>query len=86
MEQEVLTIKQKVNEYVLLHTFAEKHKIQDDSLIFKEGYFDSMGFIMLITFIEEEFALKTSDSDLIEENFESINAITSYILRKKTKQ
>jgi acyl carrier protein len=86
MEQEVLTIKQKVNEYVLEHTFAEKHKIQDDSLIFKEGYFDSMGFIMLITFIEEEFALKTSDSDLIEENFESINAITSYILRKKTKQ
>jgi acyl carrier protein len=86
MEQEVLTIKQKVNEYVLQHTFAEKHKIQDDSLIFKEGYFDSMGFIMLITFIEEEFALKTSDSDLIEENFESINAITSYILRKKSKQ
>jgi acyl carrier protein len=85
MEQEVLTIKQKVNEYVLQHTFAEKHKIQDDSLIFKEGYFDSMGFIMLITFIEEEFALKTSDSDLIEENFESINAIISYIVRKKTK-
>jgi acyl carrier protein len=86
MEQEVLTIRQKVNEYVLQHTFAEKHKIHDDSLIFKEGYFDSMGFIMLITFIEEEFALKTNDSDLIEENFESINAITSYILRKKTKQ
>jgi acyl carrier protein len=86
MEQDVLTIRQKVNEYVLQHTFAEKHKIHDDSLIFKEGYFDSMGFIMLITFIEEEFALKTSDSDLIEENFESINAITSYILRKKIKQ
>lgn len=84
MEQDTLTIKQKVNEYVLEHTFAEKHKIQDDSLIFKEGYFDSMGFIMLITFIEEEFALKTSDSDLIEENFESINAITLYILRKKS--
>ena len=84
MEQDTLTIKQKVNEYVIEHTFAEKHKIQDDSLIFKEGYFDSMGFIMLITFIEDEFALKTSDSDLIEENFESINAITSYILRKKS--
>jgi acyl carrier protein len=86
MEQDVLTIKQKINQYVLQNTFAEKLKIQDDSLIFKEGYFDSMGFIMLITFIEEEFALKTSDSDLIEENFESINAITSYIIRKKSKQ
>lgn len=86
MEQEISKIKEKVNQYVLQHTFAEKNKIQDDSLIFREGYFDSMGFIMLITFIEDEFALKTSDSDLIEENFESINAITSYILRKKTQQ
>jgi acyl carrier protein len=86
MEQDSLVIKEKVNQYVLQHTFAETHKIQDDSLIFKEGYFDSMGFIMLITFIEDEFALKTSDSDLIEENFESINAITAYILRKKLNQ
>jgi len=86
MELDTLTIKNKINEYVLQHTFAEKDKIQDDSLIFKEGYFDSMGFIMLITFIEEEFALNTSDADLIEENFESINAITSYIQRKKNIQ
>ena len=86
MEQDVSIIKEKVNQYVLQHTFAEKNKIHDDSLIFKEGYFDSMGFIMLITFIEEEFALNTSDADLIEENFESINAITSYIQRKKNIQ
>jgi acyl carrier protein len=84
MDQDSVSIKQKVNEYVLQHTFAEKEKIKDDSLIFKEGYFDSMGFIMLITFIEDEFTLKMSDSDFTEENFESINAITAYILRKKT--
>jgi len=41
-----------------------------------------MGFIMLITFLEEEFGIKTVDSDLIEENFESINAITEFIQRK----
>ena len=82
MELDTLTIKKKINEYVLQHTFAEKDKIQDDSLIFKEGYFDSMGFIMLITFIEDEFGLHTIDTDLIEENFESINAITEFVIRK----
>ena len=61
-------------------------KIQDDSMFFKEGYLDSMGFIMLITFVEDEFGFKTSDSDLVEENFESINAISSYIIRKKENQ
>jgi len=86
MNQDTITIGQKVNQYVLQETFAEKNKIQVDSLIFKEGYFDSMGFIRLITFIEDEFGIKISDDDLTEENFESINAITAYILRKVAKQ
>ncbi len=84
MEQNISEITEKVKQYVAEHTFAEKHKIQNDSLIFKEGYFDSMGFIMLITFIEEEFTFSVGDADLIEENFESINAIASYITRKKS--
>jgi acyl carrier protein len=70
-------IKEKVRNYVLQAVYAEKEKIKDDSLIFKEGYFDSMGFI------EEEFGIKTNDTDLLEENFESINAISEFIIRKK---
>ena len=82
MEHDTNTIKEKVHQYVLQQTFAEKEKIQYDTLLFREGYFDSMGFIMLITFIEDEFSIKTNDSDLIEENFESINAIASFITSK----
>lgn len=77
-------IKDKIKEYIQQATFADKDKIKDDSLIFKEGYFDSMGFVVLITYLEENFGVKTSDSDLVEENFESINAITDFIVRKKS--
>jgi acyl carrier protein len=42
-----------------------------------------MGFIMLITFLEEEFGIKTIDADLVEENFESVNAISDFIIRKQ---
>jgi acyl carrier protein len=42
-----------------------------------------MGFIALITFLEEEFSIKTNDSDLIEENFESIDAISMFVSRKQ---
>ena len=83
MTDNALTIKEKVKNYVLDAVYADKEKIHDDSLIFKEGYFDSMGFMVLISFLEEEFGIKTSDVDLIEENFESINAITEFIIRKK---
>ena len=78
--------KEKVKSYVLQAVYADKEKIHDDTLIFKEGYFDSMGFVVLITFLEEKFGIQAADEDLIEENFESINAITSYIVRKKENQ
>jgi acyl carrier protein len=83
MTDNTLEIREKVKNYVLQAVYAEKEKIKDDSLIFKEGYFDSMGFMVLISFIEEEFGIKTNDSDLLEENFESINAISEYVIRKK---
>ncbi|NMC37119.1 MAG: acyl carrier protein [Bacteroidales bacterium] len=81
---EETSIREKVKEYIQQATFVEKEKIKDDSLIFKEGYFDSMGFVLLITFLEENFSIKTNDSDLVEENFESINSITNFILRKRS--
>jgi acyl carrier protein len=86
MKDDTLIIKEKVKNYVLQAVYAEKEKIKDDSLIFKEGYFDSMGFMVLIAFIEEEFGIKTDDSDLLEENFESINAISEFVNRKSNNQ
>lgn len=83
MTIDISTIKEIIKEHILQATFADKDKIQDDSLIFKEGYFDSMGFVVLITFIEERFGITATDEDLIEDNFESINAITSFILKKR---
>ena len=82
MNTDATAIKEKVKDYIKQATFVEKDKIKDDSLIFKEGYFDSMGFVVLITYLEENFGIKTTDSDLVEENFESINAITDFIIRK----
>ena len=76
------SVKNKVESYIHKVVHVDKEKIKDDSLIFKEGYFDSMGFIMLISYLEEEFGIKTGDDDLVEENFESINAITGFVGRK----
>lgn len=71
-----------IRKYVKGNTFKESNLIQDDTLIFQEGFFDSMGFVLLIDYIEEHCKIKTNDSDLIEENFESINAINEFVNRK----
>jgi acyl carrier protein len=82
MKHDQIMIKEKIKSYIHQAAHAENGKIKDESLIFKEGYFDSMGFMVLITFLEEEFGIKTNDIDLTEENFESINAITEFVSRK----
>lgn len=82
MNNELSLIKNKVTSYIHKSAHVEKEKISNDSLIFREGFFDSMGFITLISFLEEEFGIKTTDADLVEENFESINAISDFVVRK----
>jgi acyl carrier protein len=82
MKNDPSIVKEKVRSYIIQSVHVDSNKIKDTSLIFKEGFLDSMGFIVLITFLEEEFKIKTNDSDLIEENFESINAISDFVIGK----
>jgi acyl carrier protein len=74
--------KEKIKSFILQETFADSKQIQNDTLVFKEGYFDSLGFVRLITYLEEEYGIKISDADLVEENFESINSIIAFLNRK----
>ncbi len=82
MEVDTNQIKEKIKAYIAEVTGLGENKFQNDTLIFEEGYFDSMGFVLLITLLEEDFGISTTDSDLVEENFESINAITDFVIRK----
>lgn len=80
------SIKSKIRQYVIETTYAPPDQVKDDSLIFAEGIFDSMGFVLLINFIEETFHFKARDAELLEDNFESINAMTRFVESKITGQ
>jgi len=75
-------VKAILKKYITDTSFIDESIIKDESLIFKEGLFDSMGFISMITFLEEKFGIKVKDTDLVDENFESINAIHCYLTKK----
>jgi acyl carrier protein len=77
-----LEIKDIIREFIVETTYTPSDKIKNDTLIFVQGIFDSMGFISLINFIEEKFAIRADDSELLEENFESIDAISNFVKRK----
>lgn len=49
----------------------------------KAGILDSTGAMELVLFLEEQFQIKVSDTDLVPENLDSIQKITAYVERKQ---
>jgi acyl carrier protein len=72
-------IKDRIQSYITDTSVEDLSKIDEKTLLFEEGIFDSMGLISLISFLEDEFGIKTEDDDLVVDNFESIAAITKYV-------
>ena len=79
---DIVEVKDKIKKYIIETSFVPEAKVQDDTLIFVDGIFDSMGFLGLINFIEDDFNIKAEDAELLEENFETVNAIAGFIERK----
>ena len=74
---------QQIRNFISEVTFTDIEKIKEDTLIFEEGIFDSLGFLSLISYLDEEFGIEVTNDELSEENFESINAVIAFIDRKK---
>jgi acyl carrier protein len=72
----------KIRQYILEHypVLDAKGLGNDDSLV---GVLDSLAVLGLIGFIEPEFSVQLSPSDLTDENFGSINAIAALVHRLK---
>lgn len=75
-------IKEIVKRYIVETSYTSEEEINNETLIFTTGIMDSMGFISIIGFVEEKFSVSPDDNELIEANFESIDAIANFVFRK----
>lgn len=72
-----------IAEYIL---FGEGGTL-DENLSFQEsGILDSMGFLELVTFIEEHFVIRISDNELVPENFDTLRRISDFVEHKLREQ
>ena len=55
----------------------------DDDRLLERGVVDSMGVAEMVTFIEEEFGIETSDEDISESNLGSLSAIGRFVCQKR---
>ena len=57
--------------------------IEPGQSLMKAGILDSTGAMELVLFLEEEFAIRIADQELVPENLDSLNNIATFIARKK---
>lgn len=79
-----MSVIEKLRAYVLdtyLFTSDENALGNDDSFLDK-GIIDSTGILELVMFLEEQFGVKVDDSELLPENFDSINRLAQFVARK----
>ena len=77
---------EKIKRYIVKSSFSQSEDVQNDTLIFENSLLDSMGFLFLIDFLKEEFVVEIEDSELVDDNFKSINNITEFLLKKLEKK
>jgi acyl carrier protein len=69
-------------EKVLLTEIAvdlDKKSLDPDEDLLEQGIIDSLGLMKLIAFMEETFGIKIIDEEIIPENFQSLNSMTSLV-------
>jgi acyl carrier protein len=77
-----LEIKDEIRQFIIKASYVSEDMLNNETLIFTQGIMDSMGFMSLVSLLDENFSIKVKDTELIESNFESIDAIGNFIGRK----
>jgi acyl carrier protein len=53
--------------------------LSNDTSLLKGGILDSLSLLRLVVFLQDRFQLTVDDTELLPENFDSVNAICAYL-------
>ena len=70
----------------IMSYFEEKYQtrgVEREASLFASGVIDSFGIVELIMDLEQRYAVKFNQDDLIKENLDTIKAIAQLIEKKK---
>ena len=59
--------------------FSDVKDLGDADSFIDNGVIDSTGVLELLEFIEESFTIKVNDEEIIPDNLDSIDSLTSFI-------
>jgi acyl carrier protein len=79
----LIAIRAPIRTYILENLLfsSDPSKLDDDVSLLDRGIIDSTGVLEIVMFLEDEFAVKVHDRDLLPENFDSVDRIVAFVER-----
>lgn len=74
------TISNHIKKFLGDHINIEELKLDED--IFQSGYVNSLFAMQLVTFIENNFGIKVENEDLEITNFNTVNNLSTFVVKK----
>ena len=62
---------------------SDDHEVAGDDSLLESGLIDSLGILELVTYLRESHGVQVQDVDLVPENFDSLNAILTFVEKQK---
>jgi acyl carrier protein len=76
-------IEREVHSFIVTNfLFGQSVDLQPEESLLGRGLIDSTGVLELVDFIEERYAIKIEDEEVIPGNLDSINNVATYVARK----
>jgi acyl carrier protein len=82
MNEAVDSVKMHIRDYIL--EAINIADLDDDDNLFTSGIVNSLFAVQLISFLEKTFHIEVTSEDLEMENFKSISAAASFVMRKQS--
>jgi acyl carrier protein len=83
MTAQQLSIEQDVRAFVVSNfLFGVDRGLPADQSFLSSGIIDSTGVLELVAFLEQNYQLTVADDELLPENLDSLQNVTSFVSRK----
>ena len=80
---ETLDVKEPVRAFVLEYAAGRGViEVKDDESLLQSNVIDSLGVFRLIAVLEDTFSITIEESDMVPENFQSLNDIATFVTGK----
>jgi acyl carrier protein len=83
MSNDAAAIEIKVRGYILENLLfsSDAAELPNDASLLERGVIDSTGVLEIILFLEGEFGIQVKASEMLPENFDSVNNMVRFVCR-----